>query len=357
MGRWSRARSRARSTHLVAMGKGGSVRSYLPVLADLEDVSCACCGSREAERMLEHDSFGFPVGLAICVRCGLAYSTPRPTEPYMERFYRRHYLAFYEGCRELTEEYVRQHALREAARERVARYAPLLPTGGRVLDVGCGAGFFLSELKRVRPDVEILGIEPGDMQARYAFEQLGVPVVTLPYQRFSSVGPFDLVTAFHVTEHVHDLGGFLDWVRGELGPQGHAVIESPNLDGSWTDFGMFHLAHLYAFTPASLGTAAALHGLAVERVTLGETGWDWPNLHVTLTPASGPLPATRPHQQDVMALRARMNAVAVPRWVCVLKSWVKLAVHTVGLRPYVDRLRRGKLPAGRTAHGLISGQL
>src|SRR4051812_37869811 len=151
-----------------------AVKSFLPVPADLELVHCAACGSDRSRGLLNYDSFGFPVGLVECLACGFAYCSPRPTERYMSRFYEKHYLAFYEGAVRLNDHYVKSHQLLEASHDRLTRYDNLIPEGGRVLDVGCGLGYFLEAVKTAKPNVHVEGIEPGTAQATYAREVLSI---------------------------------------------------------------------------------------------------------------------------------------------------------------------------------------
>src|SRR5689334_20228411 len=128
------------------------VRSLLPIPALLEPVRCPSCGADQPERLLDHDSFGFPIAWVTCRQCGFVYSTPRPTETYMSHFYRHHFTTFYEGSTRISRKFVKTKHWHESARDRAARYASLVPRGGRVLDVGCGGGYFLYELRRTRSD-------------------------------------------------------------------------------------------------------------------------------------------------------------------------------------------------------------
>ena len=317
------------------------MKCWLPIPAELEEVQCAVCGTGERDLLLPHDWFGFPVTLGACRRCGFVYCSPRPTERFMARFYRHHYLLFYEGWSELTPEYIRAHQLNEAAQDRVTRYSELVPLKGRTLDVGCGAGFFLAELRRARSDIGVQGIEPGRMQACYASQRLGVDVFQGTYAEFPHPEPYDLVTAFHVAEHVPDLGHFFAFLRRSVSPDGYVVVESPNLDGSWQDLSMFHIAHLYAFTQGSLRQLARKHGFAIVRITTGESGWDRPNLHAVLRPTAKAqfIPERVPVTAAVLE---RFQGVVVPRWICVARSWTKLLLRYLGFGRTLDlwRLRR-----------------
>lgn len=316
-----------------------TVRSLLPLPATLEPVDCPLCEADKREILVRHDSFGFPIGLARCSHCGFVYCTPRPAERFMDHFYRYRYREFYEGRVRAGDEYIRSRRWDEAARDRVRRYAPWLPPGGRVLDVGCGAGKFLELLRVERPDTVVVGIEPNELLGRYARDVLGVPVHLDVYQSFTAPEPFDLVVAFHVMEHAHDLIGFLAFLRAQVSDAGHVAIESPNLDGSWETFHMFHLAHLYAFTPTSAAAVARRCGFDVVSCTAVEAGWDRSNFHMLLRPSNvvtAPLPAGLGPTEATLA---KLRRVALPRWYCVLRSWTKLAVRRLGLEPLARRLR------------------
>ena len=86
-------------------------------------------------------------------------------------------------------------------------------------------------------------------------------------------GSFDLVTAFHVLEHVPDPVAMLRRMLAWLAPGGLAVVEVPNAGGAgarlfgraWS--GLDLPRHLWHFSPATLG-------VAVERAG-GRVVWCW----------------------------------------------------------------------------------
>lgn len=320
----------------------GTHLALLPVRAELEWIACPCCGAADRESLLQHDSFGFPIGLDRCLACGFVYANPRPSERYMMEFYRRSYLAFYEGHKTFSDEYIHRRQIDRAAAERLERYRELVPPNGAVLDIGCGAGLFLAELKRIRPDVVVRGIEPGHAQAEFARQRYGLEVHEGVYQDFPDDRRYDLIVAFHVAEHLHDLPGFFRFCGDHLAPNGHLVIESPNIGGNWEDMGFFHIAHVNAFLPGTLAVVAARSGFRVTRSAVSERGWDRPNLHVTLTVGAAPEvvgPVPLPPE-----IRARLAQLPRMRWFWILKSWAKLALHFAGLGALMDRWRERKRP-------------
>jgi SAM-dependent methyltransferase len=142
---------------------------------------------------------------------------------------------------------------------------------GRYLDVGCGSGGSLGVAQVL--GWQVAGIEmdaaAADKARRFAHEVHVGDVLAAPF----SAGRFDVVTAFHVLEHVADpvvvVRRMLQW----LAPDGLAIIEVPNAGGlgarlfgrAWS--GLELPRHLSHFTPESLGRVVQQAG--------GRVVWCW----------------------------------------------------------------------------------
>jgi len=103
----------------------------------------------------------------------------------------------------------------------------------RVLDVGCGRGFLLGQLKEQLPGLECYGIELTPSSAAIA-AAAGLNV----FERDIAVGiplpdkNLDLVIMGEIIEHVFDPDACLDEVRRVLRPGGWLIVTTPNL-ASW----------------------------------------------------------------------------------------------------------------------------
>jgi 2-polyprenyl-3-methyl-5-hydroxy-6-metoxy-1,4-benzoquinol methylase len=102
---------------------------------------------------------------------------------------------------------------------------------GRLLDVGCGLGFFLE--RAARSGWDVYGCDPSLPWARRASARVG-------RQRVLPGGPepgmfggrrFDLITAWDVLEHVFDPLPFLETLAGLLSERGRLFVRTPNF--SW----------------------------------------------------------------------------------------------------------------------------
>jgi len=101
--------------------------------------------------------------------------------------------------------------------------------GEHLLDVGCGDGAFL-KLAQER-GWEISGTEHSSFAANYVSEALGIPVFC--GEIFDAGYPensFDVVTMWHVLEHLTDPKRYLREIHRILKPSGLLVIAVPNVN-------------------------------------------------------------------------------------------------------------------------------
>jgi 2-polyprenyl-3-methyl-5-hydroxy-6-metoxy-1,4-benzoquinol methylase len=149
------------------------------------------------------------------------------------------------------------------------RHVKVAP-GARILDVGCGAGYFLRIANRLGAIAE--GIEPSEVAAQRA-KDVGLSVFQGTLEDFADRFPdrqYDLITSNHVLEHVPEPVRTLSAMRRLLAPRGLIWIGVPNAACSFcqTMKGNWHSAdlpyHLMQFTPQSLEHAGRLAGLRLH---------------------------------------------------------------------------------------------
>jgi SAM-dependent methyltransferase len=251
----------------------------------LEAIACPLCRAPDATVLCaERDlALGVPgwFPLSRCEGCGLLYQNPRVRRDQLDRMYpadypphardpdlgrvlrdrspavrrvlaRRLGYAHLEPGRAGAGDRVRARL----RRRRILKNFPPWIGAGRLLDVGCATGRFLQQMAAVGWRVSGIELDPeAAAKARTvtADVTLGDPAdLTLPR------ASFDLVTAFHVVEHLPDprraVGNMLEW----LAPGGLLVIEVPNV-GGWGGalFGRYWSGldfprHLTHFTPATM---------------------------------------------------------------------------------------------------------
>jgi SAM-dependent methyltransferase len=158
----------------------------------------------------------------------------------------------------------------ERWKERVAEIAQH-KAGGSLLDLGCSSGGFLRAMKS--PSWKLYGIEMSPAVARRAESAAGAQVFVGDILAASyAQASFDVITCFHVFEHLYEPHAVLAKVAEWLKPGGIFYVMVPNIDSAGCRiFGAYWYAlelprHLYHFSPKSLSNLAALVGL--ERVSL-----------------------------------------------------------------------------------------
>jgi 2-polyprenyl-3-methyl-5-hydroxy-6-metoxy-1,4-benzoquinol methylase len=213
------------------------------------------CGADDTRRL--YTKFGYRI--ARCRRCGLVFANPRAPEAAILARYNKDYF---------WNEYLPAAG---APGGRIdlefidGRSAPLLgllrrhaPDGGRLLEVGSGAGLFLKGASRAGWDTA--GIELSSEAATFARERLQLDVrqeraeaMTFP------PASFDAAVMSDVIEHLFDPRAVLTAIHGALRPGGILVVTTPNFNAvsryvhgkQWEM--LSPLEHLYYFTEDTLG--------------------------------------------------------------------------------------------------------
>ncbi len=188
-------------------------------------------------------------GLDKCSSCGLVFLNPVPDD----------LSAFYEGYRgEEGKRFLNrvESVVKFFRRRRARAVNRLFPRPGRVLDIGCGRGQMLRELKSM--GWECFGTEfPGQASKSLPFTVYEGDLAELKLQPQS----FDAVTLWHVFEHLKNPFSALDEIGRILKPGGLLVISVPNIESIQAKiFGRnwIHLdlpRHIYHFSPHSLSRA------------------------------------------------------------------------------------------------------
>ncbi len=108
-------------------------------------------------------------------------------------------------------------------------------TGKNLLDMGCGTGSFLNHCKL--KGINAFGVEPS-LDARNAAESTQV----VPTLNDLPEIKFDVITMWHVMEHVYDLSGTINNLKSRLAENGTIFIAVPN----WQSFDATHYKELWA---------------------------------------------------------------------------------------------------------------
>lgn len=144
--------------------------------------------------------------------------------------------------------------------------------GGSLLDLGCSSGGFLQAM--ASPSWELCGVEMSESVAGRAESVSGAQVfvgdiLDAPW----APGSFDVITCFHVFEHLYEPYAVLQKVAQWLKSDGIFYVMVPNIDSAGARiFRSYWYAlelprHLFHFSPVSLSHAARAAGLETVSLT------------------------------------------------------------------------------------------
>ncbi len=186
---------------------------------------CPGCGA-DRPRPSRYGNGSFSV--VRCSSCDLWYLSPRlPEQAIIERYRQGDYFA---GGGSGYDDYAGQEpSLRNTFRALLRRLDDRGLTGGSLLEVGCGYGFFLAEAAPYfdfRAGLE-MSADAASQARRHADIIHDGTLATLPDRQF------DCIVALHVIEHIYDPQSFLRQLVGRLVPGGTLVMAAPDMAGFW----------------------------------------------------------------------------------------------------------------------------
>ncbi len=180
-----------------------------------------------------------------CLKCGMISVNPHLSIEGLNELYSE-YFAYRQ------DDIVKKHQ-RDVTYLIDRDWVSLFVRGGKVLDVGCSGGFFLSKFSPEKWDR--LGVEIDAVAAEYAISNFGIPVRVGDLFVLDFEGRFDLVMLRGVIEHLHDPINVLEKCCQLLKPGGFLFITATPAGDSFAfevyreKWGLFTpLEHIHFFS-------------------------------------------------------------------------------------------------------------
>jgi 2-polyprenyl-3-methyl-5-hydroxy-6-metoxy-1,4-benzoquinol methylase len=197
---------------------------------DLETTACPLCASDLKQIAYEFS----PFVIVECQQCGLHYLSPRLTEAAMLQYYQNDDYFRQSNTSGYTDYSEQEQALRLTFARCLKQLQQLNLVGERLLEVGCGYGYFLDEAQpyfryRAGTDFSPQAVEIARTHADKIY--LGGLESIDPDERF------DCIVAINVLEHTYNPLQFLQQMKAMLNPGGVVLTAVPNM-GSFIRFFM-----------------------------------------------------------------------------------------------------------------------
>ncbi len=222
--------------------------------------ACPACGEKDwkdAGQVKDFSVSGESFVLKTCNLCQFKVTFPQPSAAEMGRFY-------------ASEDYISHsdtktgliNRLYHAARVFMLRkkHQWVISAAGKnkgsLLDIGAGTGHFPHYMKLSGWQVDAL--EPDEKARKIAAEKLNIQIDPIENLAQLPANQYDVITMWHVLEHVHDLPGYLERCREVLKPGGVLIIAVPNhtskdalkYGAQWAAYDVPR--HLWHFSPLSM---------------------------------------------------------------------------------------------------------
>jgi len=262
---------------------------------ETSEVTCPLCGSDDATSLFEaidrlHGIAG-RFRYVRCRSCGLVYMNPQVTPDNVALLYPESYAPHADKSKTSRKVLM---ALRDSLHKiplvgtELKRWTdarvmkPLfrrLGVGQHLLDVGCGSGAFLNDV-RTATGCEVHGVDVSTKavvtaQTLYGVDVFEGPVTEAPFE----AGSFDAVTAWWYLEHIANPNESIAAMSRLLKDGGTCVLGVPNFDSvfarrfrdEW-----YHLdcpRHLCIWTPTTMRRLLETHGLTVTHIYHDRSPW------------------------------------------------------------------------------------
>lgn len=204
-----------------------------------------------------------------CLSCGFIFVNPRPAEDEISAYYQ-------------SKEYISHDAEKKdlfTLLYKVARYFSIqgkyriihdYAKGKRLLDFGCGTGELLHYCQN--KGYHTRGVEPGEKARQHAITRYGIDVADNLKNLNLPQSSFDIITLWHVLEHLHKPGETIENLKHLLSQDGSLILAVPNnLSHDAAFYKEFWAAydvprHLYHFNRITIEKLFRNHGFVIRNI-------------------------------------------------------------------------------------------
>ena len=234
---------------------------------------CPLCGGQQLEHALtctDHYASGEQFEVIRCVHCGFLMTQGVPVEAEIGKYYETpDYISHsdtQQGLMNRVYHWVRQYMLsRKAAL--VKRTSGL--SEGSLLDYGTGTGYFANAM--LCQGWKVKAIEKSPQARAFAKKQFGLNVEAEHSLKDYPSMSLDVVTLWHVMEHLEHLNEMWETLHRILKDKGVLIVAVPNPESYdarkykewWAAYDVPR--HLWHFSPSVMQRFGDKHGFVLEK--------------------------------------------------------------------------------------------
>lgn len=236
----------------------------------MEYIKCVLCGKDEVEPLYKAKD---PVHISNelysavrCNNCSIVFLNPRPTKDEIQKFY---HLGYY-GEKSFYFKTIFRWIISFLYILRVKKIE-VFKKGGKVLDIGCGDGKFLAELQKRK--WEVYGVDFSEAASKLVNKKLNIFIKKELQECQFPNDYFDLVTLWHVFEHIPNPHELLSEIKRIIKKDGVLLLALPNIESLEAKISKrkwFHLdlpRHLYHYSPLTIRKILEKTGFQIIKIT------------------------------------------------------------------------------------------
>jgi 2-polyprenyl-3-methyl-5-hydroxy-6-metoxy-1,4-benzoquinol methylase len=234
--------------------------------------SCPVCGSEKSDHFLKSVDFFLSkedYNIVSCNHCGFKFVNPRPDAGEIGKYYESIEYVSHDAGKRNWLNFLYKRARKFSIKNKFT-LVKRESTGVELMDIGCGTGEFIHYCKE--KGFKVIGIEPGEKPRTLAINEYNLEVYDEAHLNNFINPEFDIITLWHVLEHVHLLNDLMKKIVEILKPDGTLIIAVPNSD-SWdaSYYGKYWAAydlprHLYHFSQETMQILLRNHSLKIKQV-------------------------------------------------------------------------------------------
>lgn len=234
--------------------------------------NCPICNSEEKtlfltckDNTVSRETFN----IVQCFSCGFMFTNPRPEENKIGDYYKSNEYVSHSNTKKGFVNSVYQIVRKYTLIKKLELISGFYKTGN-ILDIGSGTGEFLKVFKDAK--WKTIGVEPDPNARKMAIENYGLDIKEEIEIANLESGSFDVITMWHVLEHVTKLNERIEDLKRLIKPNGIILIAVPNrtsLDAkiykeNWAAYDLPR--HLYHFSPKDIETLFKNHGMNLFKI-------------------------------------------------------------------------------------------
>lgn len=243
-------------------------------LVNLQHSVCPICNTNTVNFIMSVNDYsltGDSFNIIACNACSLNFTDPIPDKDHIAPYYN---FPEYISHTDIKKGWMNKlyHNVREHTLKQKTDWVQSLFTGykGAILEVGAGTGAFANAM--TNKNWKVTALEPDASSRAIALKNYGINLHPISDLENLPEYSFDVITLWHVLEHVHDLKLYISTFKKLLKDNGRLIIAVPNhtsydarfYRNFWAAYDVPR--HLYHFSPTSMKFLMKSYGFSLVNV-------------------------------------------------------------------------------------------